>query len=718
MLDATPITPSLAPFAWPAGQLGAALVGLARQGGLRPLAVEPPTPPNNLAQANEETIGRWLEAAANWLGIEMETMALPYIQVAGQLRQAGPALYWLPPVKEGVEPGFLAVLKSQGQKVWLLTPAATIERVPLTTIRAALCRPLEEPLLLEVDGLLQEAGVPQRRIERARQAILQERLSHTFPGYYWRLHPAPGAPFWSQLRRSGTLAYMAAFIAAHTLYNGLWLLSWGVIGLGALSGRIDPGWLAAWVLLLLTLVPLRMAVTWLQGLLTVSAGSALKKRLLYGAMRLEPDEIRHQGAGQLLGRVIESEAIEWLALSGGFLGLVAAVELIMAGFVLAAGAAGGLHVLLLVGWTMLNLFLGWRYYQQHRDLTRMRRDMTHDLVEQMVGYRTRLIQEQRSRWHNREDEALGHYLEASGAVDQTAALLMALISRGWLALGITALAPAFISNGATPEQIAIGLGGVISAYLAFRKFSSSSTRVVSAVIAWQQVSLLFRAAARPEETGIPAFAAVPVAPQTGVPLLSVDGLTFRYHGRGETVLRQCKLDINSGDRLLLEGPSGGGKSTLAALLTGVRRPESGLLLAQGLDRATLGATGWRRRVAAAPQFHENHVFIGTFAFNLLMSRRWPARPADLEEAETLCRQLGLGELLNRMPAGLLQMVGETGWQLSHGERSRVYIARALLQGSDLVILDESFAALDPETLQQVMACVTNRAATLLVIAHP
>jgi len=68
-------------------------------------------------------------------------------------------------------------------------------------------------------------------------------------------------------------------------------------------------------------------------------------------------------------------------------------------------------------------------------------------------------------------------------------------------------------------------------------------------------------------------------------------------------------------------------------------------------------------------------------------------------------------------AGLLQMVGETGWQLSHGERSRLYIARALLQDADLVVLDESFAALDPVNLQHALACVVKRARSLLVIAH-
>jgi ATP-binding cassette subfamily B protein len=71
-----------------------------------------------------------------------------------------------------------------------------------------------------------------------------------------------------------------------------------------------------------------------------------------------------------------------------------------------------------------------------------------------------------------------------------------------------------------------------------------------------------------------------------------------------------------------------------------------------------------------------------------------------------------------MPAGLQQMVGESGWQLSHGERSRLYIARALLQQADLLILDESFGALDPGNLQRALRCVLQRAPTLLVIAHP
>ncbi len=176
--------------------------------------------------------------------------------------------------------------------------------------------------------------------------------------------------------------------------------------------------------------------------------------------------------------------------------------------------------------------------------------------------------------------------------------------------------------------------------------------------------------------------------------------------------------IRRGDRLLLEGASGSGKSTLAALLAGLRVPSEGLLLLDGMDRATLGALRWQQRITFAPQFHDNHVFAGPFSLNLMLGREWPPIAADLAQGEEICRELGLGPLLDRMPGGMGQMVGESGWQLSHGERSRLYIARTLMQEADLIVLDESFAALDPETLSLALRCALRRADSLLVIAHP
>jgi ATP-binding cassette subfamily B protein len=251
-----------------------------------------------------------------------------------------------------------------------------------------------------------------------------------------------------------------------------------------------------------------------------------------------------------------------------------------------------------------------------------------------------------------------------------------------------------------------------------RRLTAGIWHLAEAWVAWRQVAPLFRAGARREPPGAPAFAVAHPSPGVDAPVLQAHDLTFRYSTRAEPVLKGVNLEIALGDRILLEGASGAGKSTLAALLVAMRAPDSGLLLSGGLDRPTLGAEGWRRRVASAPQFHENHVITGTFAFNLLMGRPdWPPRAEDVDMIEPLCRELGLDGLLERMPGGLRQMVGESGWQLSHGERSRLFLARALLQDASLVILDENFASLDPENLRRCLECARNRAPSLLVISH-
>ena len=200
-------------------------------------------------------------------------------------------------------------------------------------------------------------------------------------------------------------------------------------------------------------------------------------------------------------------------------------------------------------------------------------------------------------------------------------------------------------------------------------------------------------------------------------MLEGRNLGYAYEGDRKAVLAGVDFAINRGDSILIEGPSGGGKSTLAGLLTGLRPVDNGLLLLDGLDRHTIGED-WHDRVTSAPQFHDNHILSGTLAFNLLMGRQWPPTVADLNDAQALCERLGLGDLLARMPGGLHQQVGETGWQLSHGERSRIFLARALLQKAQITILDESFASLDPATLNRCLTTALEEAETLVVIAHP
>jgi ATP-binding cassette subfamily B protein len=311
----------------------------------------------------------------------------------------------------------------------------------------------------------------------------------------------------------------------------------------------------------------------------------------------------------------------------------------------------------------------------------------------MVGHRTRLAQERPERWHGREEEELASYGELSRRVDRLYSWIQAL-PRLFLPLGVLGLAAAEPNL----ERLAVGLGGAILAARAMAKLTDGFSDLVDAAIAWKRVAPFFHAAARE-----PSFVE-PGPGANGRPVVRARAVSFMYPNRSRAVLESVGFELAQGDRVLLTSPSGGGKSTLVSLVNGLRKPSTGTLILGG-------------RVATAPQFHENHVFTESFAFNLVMGRAWPPSGADLKEAEALCRELGLGELLEKMPGSMNQMVGDTGWQLSHGEKSRLFLARALLQGSDLVLLDESFAALDPENLRKALLTARERASSLVVVAH-
>ncbi len=752
-------------LSWPASRLGEAMEWLARTSGLPVTKTELP---GGLPRAEEpEVLNRWIDAAASVLGLEAEPVESACNEVESLVKSGAPALLQ---IKTGGEPRFLAVIRGGAKAVTLLNPALGQHRIPSEAVRAALCQEMEAPLVPGITRLLEEARIPARRRPAAAGAMLRQQLAGMRVGNCWLLRLPPGASLWRQAREARVPSRLLGLLAAHTAQYLLWLLSWWMIGKAALQGRFDWGWLAAWALILFGMVPFGMLVTWSQGLLSLRLGAMLKRLLLFGALQLQPDAIRHKGAGQLLGCVLESEAVESLALSGGFLALMAGIELTLAAAVMALGPGGALAVALLALWVAVALAIGWHYSRKRQWWTQSRLALTNDLVERMVGHRTRLAQQRPERWHEGEDNAVSGLQGLAVGMDRSALWLGALVPRGWLLLGLGTLAPAFILTNAAPADLAVGIGGVLLAFRALQRFAGGVANIAGAVIAWKQVAPLFEAATRTvadsdrsaagwgtigedytvrtnQACASPKAAALssrlaapgdgrtpkavsdcaqPEPPRLGdasrasspVPLLEAHDLNFSYRARGVPVLRDCGLMIRSGDRVLLEGPSGGGKSTLASVLARQRAPDSGLLLLHGLDRQTVGLTTWRRQVASAPQFHENHVLTGTLAFNLLMGRRWPPREEDFREAEVLCSELGLGELLRRMPAGLLQLVGESGWQLSHGEKSRLYIARALLQKAELVILDESFGALDPDSLRLALKCVLERASTLLVIAHP
>lgn len=705
---------------WSAAALPAGLAELARRARLTDAAAvasasltaawqdhaDQPAPATSDGRDEDRHID-WL---ASQLALEAEPVATVPRALDTLLRQAGPAVFRM----EGPVPRYLLLLGARaGGWARVLAPDLRAHRVPLARLRHALLADRVARHAADLERLLDTAAVPARRRAQVREALVMQHLGDTPAGACWLLRLPPSAPFARQLAHSGVARRIGAMLALFALLYGLEIAGWGLIGNTTLSGRVDTGWLVGWGLLVLSLIPLRLAASWLDARVALDLGALIKARLLQGALRLDLEQVRHAGIGQLLARVMESTALETLAMSGAFALLVAGLELGFAASILAAGAGGGAHAVLLFAWLGVTLALSWRYLGRVRAWTLSRLELTHALVEAMVGHRTRLAQERPERRRRDEDATLARYLDIATRMDAASIPVVGGLARGWMLVALAGLAPAFL-QGAGAGALAVSLGGILLADRAQSGISAGVGALARAALAWRQIGALFTGAARVAPQPV-LSAATPVMP--GSRLIEASGLRYRYPGQDEAVLRGADLTIHAGERLLVEGPSGGGKSTLASLLCGLRQPEAGLLLATGLDRHTLGSA-WHDLVTEAPQFHENHILSETLAFNLLMGRHWPPSATELAQARALCEELGLGPLLARMPAGLQQRVGDTGWQLSHGERSRVFLARALLQQAPLTILDETFAALDPETMRTCLQTAFRHAPTLMVVAHP
>jgi ATP-binding cassette subfamily B protein len=708
------VDPDLVDLSWPRDQLGKAVEALARLSGLCDAAgggaAMPTIPP---IEASAQT-GNWLAWAAGRLGVEAEPVEFPLPEFERGLMKACPMVHAL---HDGRELRFLLLLKARGRTIALVGPDLRLHWRPVDVIRAAATARIEAPLKRDLDRLLEAANVAPGRRDEVRSAMLRQRLAGQMVGGCWILRLSATAPFFTQLTRAGLIRRLGWIIALFISVYLVEIIGWALIGTASLDGRLDLAWLVAWLLLLVSNIPLRIGTAWLDATFALDLGRILKKRLLAGALRMDFDAIRQQGAGQLLGRVMESQALELLALNGGMTVVSAVLELMFSAWILTTGAAGYWHLLALPIWLAATLAFCWRYYRRLHAWTAVRLNMTHELIEHMVGHRTRLAQEWPRRRDEAEDRIMRDYLGLSRQMDNAITPIAAGAAGGWVILALLGLAPVFITGTASSTAIAISLGGILLANRAFTGISGGIASLSQAGVAWTMVSELFRAARAPiDQTPVPP----PVPGDVVLPrrkLIDASEVVFRYRPESRAILRGLDLTVYQGERILLEGGSGGGKSTLAALLTGLRIPESGLLLLNGLDRPTLGSS-WHQLATEAPQFHENHLLAGSLAFNLLMGRNWPPSAEDLTKAQALCVDLGLGGLLDRMPAGLMQQVGETGWQLSHGERSRVFLARALLQNAQLTILDESFAALDPATLKACLKCAVAHASTLMVIAHP
>jgi ATP-binding cassette subfamily B protein len=663
-------------------------------------------------QLQETTLS--IHRAAEALGLEAEAASLRYATAGSELRSLGAAL-----VVVGPHPAcrLLVVVRTDSRHAHVLTPGGRRVAVALRVLRAALCANVEARFSPEVDRILVMSGITGRRQERSRAAMLHELIGDTAIGEIWILRPQL-ENVRATTRDARLLKKALAFLSVNAAEMLVFVVSWWILGLMAFDTRSLDTLFVLWLLAVLTIIPIRAAGVAAARSLVIEAGSIIKRRILLGALKLSPDEVNGKGVGTFLGHVLESGAVEAVGTSGAFSGLTSIIMGAFAIYVLSRGAGGMWHVALYVVWIVMAAALTARFGLTRAAWTEARFALTGHVVENMTGHKTRLAQKAPHERNLGEDLRLEEYVVTEVAFNRSA-VSIDIFRRIWPWAGLFALAPIVAIGSATGASLAVAAAGVLLGDTALMQWTDATAGLAAALSAWRRVAPFWRAADRRSPIGSIALQPLlETETSDGLPLVHAASLTYRHARRDVPALDQVGLTVRRGDRLLLRGPSGSGKSTLSALLSGVRPLQSGLLFFRGLDVASVGVANWRRRVLLAPQFHANHIFIGTLAYNLLLGRTWPPSPSDREEARAVCRGLGLGTLIDSMPLGLEQPVGETGWQLSHGERTRIFLARSILQKPALMILDETFAALDPATLEVCMRYVLDHTETLLVVAHP
>ncbi|THD51261.1 peptidase domain-containing ABC transporter [Enterobacteriaceae bacterium ML5] len=252
---------------------------------------------------------------------------------------------------------------------------------------------------------------------------------------------------------------------------------------------------------------------------------------------------------------------------------------------------------------------------------------------------------------------------------------------------------AFISFS---DQFISRSAGLINALIEFKMLRLHGERISDIVLTEKEQNMESRMAL-PEENG-------PVK-------LDIRDLSFSYSATEAAIFTGFTLSIKAGESVAIIGPSGQGKTTLAKLLLGLLKPDSGTLCVNDIDHVKLGMTHYRDLIGSVMQ--SDILFAGSIMDNISFF------DADLDRhhVEKVARIAQIHDDIMAMPMGYNSMVGDMGSSLSGGQAQRVILARALYRKPRILILDEATSHLDVTRESAINAAIKHMAMTRVIIAH-
>ncbi|MCB1413388.1 MAG: ABC transporter ATP-binding protein [Xanthobacteraceae bacterium] len=263
-----------------------------------------------------------------------------------------------------------------------------------------------------------------------------------------------------------------------------------------------------------------------------------------------------------------------------------------------------------------------------------------------------------------------------------------------------------VAMGATPGQFFSFLTAFLLAYEPAKRLARLNIELNSSLIgARKLLEIVDSPASEPDDSDKPALKLT----EAKVELRDV---SFAYRP-GEPVLRHMSFIAEPGKVTALVGPSGGGKSTVLALLLRFYEVTEGAIEIDGQDIARVSRRSLRRQTAYVGQ--DVYLFRATIRENIAFGREGATEAEIVAAARAACAH----DFIMSFPRGYDTPVGEHGAQLSGGQRQRIAIARALLKDAPVILLDEATAALDSESEKQVQEAINHlcQGRTTIVIAH-
>ena len=195
---------------------------------------------------------------------------------------------------------------------------------------------------------------------------------------------------------------------------------------------------------------------------------------------------------------------------------------------------------------------------------------------------------------------------------------------------------------------------------------------------------------------------------------AVEQVSFRYEGADRPALHRVDLAIAPGEVIGVCGPTGGGKTTLVDVMTGLLTPTEGRVTVDGHDLREYDRE-WHRNLGIVPQM----IFLTDESLRRNIALGVPKREIDDEAVAEAVELAQLREFVAGLPKGLDTIVGERGTRVSGGQRQRVAIARALYRRPQVLIFDEGTSALDNQTEAELMRALERLRGdhTIVMVAH-